>query len=53
MQPKNQNLTKTSESESKSSETPLPGDKPEGIVEPPATATKEKAAKEIKKRRKK
>jgi hypothetical protein len=52
MVPKNQNLEKTSESESKASEKPIPGEKPEGIVEPPASATREKAAKEQKRRTK-
>jgi hypothetical protein len=51
MQPKNQNLSKTSESESKNSEKPIPGDKPESIVEPPAEVTKQKAAKQIKKQK--
>lgn len=45
------NLTETSESESKASEKPHPGDKPEVIVEPPAAKTKEEAKKEERKRK--
>ena len=45
MVPKNQNLEKTSESESKASEKPIPGEKLEGIVDT-RSAYREKAAKE-------
>jgi hypothetical protein len=47
-EPKPSNVTETTESESKASETPIPGDKPEGIVEKPAAKTREEAAKKLK-----
>lgn len=50
-QPKPKNLDVTTESESKASEHPHPGDKPESIVEPPPAVTRQEAAKEIKKRK--
>jgi hypothetical protein len=55
MDPKNPdrtNLEKTSESASRAKEKPLPGNKPEGIVEKPAQKRREEAAKEQKKRKK-
>jgi hypothetical protein len=43
--PKNTNTSRTTESDSKAGEKPIPGEKPEGIVEPPAAKTREEAAK--------
>ena len=46
------NVTTSTESESKASEHPVPGDKPEAVVEQPKR-TKEAAAKAVKQRQKK